>query len=417
MKLAPLFLSLLLSSSVMCQSAEEQLYNLLSKKDLLKIELQQLNNKIIDIKHEVLIDDLKAIGLPSANYIEHSAMILEYSEEHEQAKWVAHMIVTDIIDGKEGRTNDFRIDPKITTGTTEQVDYFLTDTLENGDVEYDGYGYDRGHLAASADFRWSLKALSESYFYSNMSPQSEKFNRESWAHLEGILRAYVMAKDVPLYIITAPVLHDQLPKIARSKNQVSIPEQFVKVAYDPVHKLGIAFIMPNDKAKYPLEHYAVSIDEAEKALGLDLFPTLPESIESAIDKKNWFEGLGKGEAEPIYQPSMPRNHFNTVVGGDKLGQKVTVCGKVVASRYSRKGHLWMNLDKSYPNQLFSVFIKKDNLIHFDHEIKDYYLNKKICVTGQVESFDKKNIQPLIQPKNSKAIKFYQDPKSSTLSGR
>jgi endonuclease G len=49
-------------------------------------------------------------------------------------------------------------------------------------------GWDRGYLAPSADFRWSEKALSESYFYSNMSPQLDDFNREGWAELEGLLR-------------------------------------------------------------------------------------------------------------------------------------------------------------------------------------------------------------------------------------
>jgi endonuclease G len=46
-------------------------------------------------------------------------------------------------------------------------------------------------LAPSADFRWSEVAVSESFYYSNMSPQKPEFNRQSWSNLEGWVRRYV----------------------------------------------------------------------------------------------------------------------------------------------------------------------------------------------------------------------------------
>jgi len=55
--------------------------------------------------------------------MQHSALLLEYSEPDEQAKWVAHMILPDIKNGTVSRTNDFRKDNLITTGTATQVDY------------------------------------------------------------------------------------------------------------------------------------------------------------------------------------------------------------------------------------------------------------------------------------------------------
>ena len=113
-------------------------------------------------------------------------MSLVYSEEHEQAKWVAHIISPDIITGNVSRTNDFRPDPHVSTGSTVEEDYFLKYLQPDSSYKYDGYGFDRGHLAPSADFRWSTTALSESYFYSNMSPQRPEFNRGTWAELEGL---------------------------------------------------------------------------------------------------------------------------------------------------------------------------------------------------------------------------------------
>jgi|GEM_PF-5529758 len=45
------------------------------------------------------------------------------------------MILPDIMEGSVNRTNNFREDNLIITSTATQEDYFLTDTLANGDVE------------------------------------------------------------------------------------------------------------------------------------------------------------------------------------------------------------------------------------------------------------------------------------------
>ena len=113
----------------------------------IKQKIEKLSNSIIDyqlvidtliIKKEKLFlqllhNEIKEFCLPKLKegeeLIEHNAMILVYSEEHEQAKWVAHIISTKIIDGTVGRTNDFRIDPKIKTGSSEEIDYFI-DSIE-----------------------------------------------------------------------------------------------------------------------------------------------------------------------------------------------------------------------------------------------------------------------------------------------
>ena len=365
---------------------ENQLQALEAELDLLKKEQNIVEEKIIDIKEAQIIEQLKTLGLPSQNYIEHSAMILEYDEQHEQAKWVAHMIPTDIEKGAAYRSNDFRIDPKIKTGTAVQEDYFLTDTLADGKVEYDGYGYDRGHLAPSADFRWSPHALSESYFYSNMSPQVADFNREIWAELENFLRRYVLTNKASLSVITAPILNDNLKKVERSINKVSIPEYYVKAVYDKTNNRAIGFILANAESGYPLETFAVSIDDVEKRLGYNIFTNVPEEVESQIDKEKWFEALASGDAEPIYQPSLPSAHFNTVVAKNKIGKEVIVCGKVVATRFSKKGHLWLNLDKQFPNHIFSVYIKKNDLVNFPNEILNYYKNETYCFEGKIQDF-------------------------------
>ena len=163
-----------------CSFTNAQNYK--SKIDSLNAVLSSLEQSKLELEAQLesyklkwVSQQIKATAIPELSdnekVIHHSAMSLSYNEEYEQANWVAHMVTKDIKDGKVKRTNDFRIDPNVSSGTAVKDDYWYS-------------GYDRGHLAPSADFRWSRKALSESFYYSNMSPQVPELNREVWAKLE-----------------------------------------------------------------------------------------------------------------------------------------------------------------------------------------------------------------------------------------
>ena len=355
---------------------------------------QELESQLENLKLQRIQRDLKAIGLPSEDYILHSAMALEYAEAYEQARWVAHIILPDIITGSVGRTNDFRPDPMVATGSAVEADYFLKYMKADSTYDYDGFGYDRGHLAPSADFRWSEKALSESYFYSNMSPQLDVFNREGWAELESLIRGYVFRNPASqLYVVTGPILREGLPVIERGVNKVSIPEYFFKVVLDRQQGRGVGFILPHRQVDEPLETFAVTIDEVEQRTGLDFFNLLPEAeeatLEGHLDKAAWIPELAGGDVEPIYPPSLPPGHFNSVQAKLYMGkgEEVTVCGTVVGTHRSRSGNAWLNIDKQFPNQPFSVFIRKKDLPNFSYVPDQYLLSREVCFTGKVENFN------------------------------
>lgn len=389
--LTALLLSIVLAASAQQLDADIDALN--QQLAELARQRQQLGGQLEELKLQRIQRDLKAIGLPSEDYILHSAMALEYAEEHEQARWVAHIILPDIITGSVGRTNDFRPDPLVATGSAVEADYFLKYLKPDSTYDYDGFGYDRGHLAPSADFRWSERALSESYFYSNMSPQIDVFNREGWAELESLIRGYVFRNPgSQLFVVTGPILREGLPVIERGVNKVSIPEYFYKVVLDREKGTGIGFIIPHRQINAPLETFAVSIDEVEQRTGLDFFNLLPEpeeaALESRLEKSAWIPELAGGDVEPLYAPSLPPNHFNTVQAKLYMGkgEEITVCGTVVGTRRSRSGNAWLNLDKQFPNQIFSVFVRKEDLPNFSYNPDEYLLNKKVCFTGKVENF-------------------------------
>ncbi len=380
------------------ESLEAQIQNQNRELELLQGKMTQIQTEIEDLKLQVTRRDLLRYGLPKLapdeKLIQHAAMCLVYSEEHEQARWVAHMILPDVIQGNYGRSNDFRPDPMIASGSAIEQDYFLKELGPDSNYIYDGFGYDRGHLAPSADFRWSPQALSESYFYSNMSPQVPALNREGWAELENMLREYVRSHpQAPLYVVTGPVLEVNLPKIARSVNGVSIPKQYFKVIVDLAQKKGIAFLVPNDELRYPIEHYAMSIKDLEKITGLDFYEKLDGALEAEIegqkDPKWWLPDREKEDVSPLDPLSLPRNTFNTIQA--KLyansGEKIKVRGTVVSSKLSSKGNIFLNLDKKFPNQVFTVTIFSREVQNFSYAPQKVLLGKEIEVTGKISDFN------------------------------
>jgi len=56
--------------------------------------------------------------------------------------------------------------------------------------------------------------------------------------------------------------------------------------------------------------------------------------------------------------SVHRRQSTSAMGSNK---NVILVGKVVSGRVSRAGNVLLNLDKQYPHEIFSVFIKKEDL--------------------------------------------------------
>lgn len=394
---------------------DTELSRLLAERDRLKKEMLGLDEKIETRKLEIVQADLQTSGLPALKpgeeVVMHSCMALVYDEPHEQAKWVAHIVLPDIVEGRITRSNDFRPDPAVKTGSTDEIDFFTKVTKPDGTIEYDGFGYDRGHLAPSADFRWSLKALSESYLYSNMSPQLPDFNRELWSDLEAKVRGYIFRNPgARLFVVTGPILDANPPRIERSPKKVAIPKAFFKVMLDLEHQKAIGFIVPHEVSDAPLQKFAMPIDEVEQQTGIDFFAKLEDGLEAKVESQkvimDWLPEEALGSVEPIFPPSLPKNHFNTVQAKlymDK-NQEVFICGTVVGARRSKKGNILLNLDKQFPNQIFTVFIKEEDIPNFNYDPEEPWLGKMIAVKGKIVNMGG---TPAMYISNEKQIEAFQ----------
>ncbi len=411
-----LFFSIIfLSFSTFAQDYQKEISTIENQIQKLDAKKDSLDSLAKNIRLTLLHNKLKKYGLPQysgdVEIVEHPAIILSYNEKYEQANWVAHIISKEITGKGFSRTNDFRPDPLVKTGSTEEKDFFLKHLNSDSSYTYDGFGYDRGHLAPSADFRWNKEAMSESYFYSNMSPQLPDFNRGIWARVESFLREYVAENKHDLYVVTGGVLTDNLPKVERSIHKVSIPKEFYKIAVDLEGNIpeGIAFIVPNEGSDYPVISFAVPIDSVEKITGINFFASLPDSIQDKFEKTtdihHWQTKNRKNNRKPINRNKLPKEAINTVMARSYYDNKAKVCGTVVEVHETKSGNYFLNFDQDFPEQLFWCTIWKRNIVNFSYSPKEYLINKKICVSGTVK---KKYGKPSMSVYNEKQITLYKD---------
>jgi hypothetical protein len=71
-----------------------------------------------------------------------------------------------------------------------------------------------------------------------------------------------------------------------------------------------------------------------------------------------------------------------------VGERATVCGEVASTRYAartRGNPTFINLDKPYPNQIFTVLIWGTDRPKFG-DPEELYRNKHICIIGKISDY-------------------------------
>lgn len=197
------------------------------------------------------------------------------------AYWVAYPHSRMYL-GSVGRTDDFRIDPSF--GSNQQMNSTIS-------------GYDRGHQIPSGDRTATREMNSQTFYYSNMTPQLGGFNQRIWVSLEDKVRTWVASCDT-LYVVTGAVLKtvggSETVKHVNDKkgNSIAVPNYYFKVllqlnlngdsrSYKAIgfwfdHKANSGSVSAAD---------AISVDDVERKLGIDFFTNLPVDIQDQIESK------------------------------------------------------------------------------------------------------------------------------------
>lgn len=221
------------------------------------------------------------IGKPQAVYERvREGYVLAQDARLKIPLWVQYELSPNELHGPAERTDDFRPDTSIPFGCRAELQ------------DYSSSGFDRGHMAPAEDMDRSRSVMSESFLLSNMGPQvGIGFNRHIWAYLEAAVRGWVEQRGT-LTIITGPVFavdNGQVNHKVIGKNHVAVPTHFYKVvvdAKDLSNVEALAFMLPNEKLSG--RHYSeflTTIDEIEKATGLNLLSALPLAVQDAVESQ------------------------------------------------------------------------------------------------------------------------------------
>ncbi|NVK75116.1 MAG: DNA/RNA non-specific endonuclease [Oceanospirillaceae bacterium] len=218
--------------------------------------------------------------LPRSNassIVNHQYFSLSYHEATEQPLWVAYKLTEHNLIGRVSRTNDFREDPSIITGSATLSDYKYS-------------GYDRGHLAPAGSMTQNEEAMSESFLLSNMSPQLHSFNAGVWLRLENFERSVVPRFD-SIYVIVGGVFKDNLDTIG--DNDVVVPGYYYRVllGFRSLDVCGIGFILPHESTSKDIFDFACTIDRVEEFTGIDMSAGLSQEaqidVESVLNVERW----------------------------------------------------------------------------------------------------------------------------------
>jgi len=207
--------------------------------------------------------------------LEKEGFFLAYNGQTRNAHWVYHKLTPSSLAQKTTREEyDFKEEIQIPTHIRATKN------------DYKGSGYDRGHLCAAADSS-SQKAMEDSFFLSNIAPQTPAFNRGYWKKLENHVRDLTKQYRA-VHVFSGPLYLSSKGRDGKryvryeviGKNNVAVPTHFFMLVFVelPTDKmLGKGYILPNKAidAGTSLKKFSASIEEVESASGTLFTKILP----------------------------------------------------------------------------------------------------------------------------------------------
>ena len=195
---------------------------------------------------------------------------VSYNEYYKNPNWVAWELTREETKGETERYDKFMPDPDLPEPRVVHKDYTKS-------------GYDRGHMAPAADMKWSKQAMIESFYMSNICPQTGNLNRGDWNDLEELCRDWA-EKYGRIYIACGPIFDSKSPKRIGG-HKVAVPDRFFKVVliYNRKNPIAMGFIFRNIAHSQDIDKYMVTVDSVENVTGMDFFSKLPDDVENRIE--------------------------------------------------------------------------------------------------------------------------------------
>ena len=207
---------------------------------------------------------------------------LEYSYKYKHSYWIAYRF-DNTTGGNVGRNEAYKPDPELHSQYAAKHN------------DYTNSGYTRGHLCASSDRQYSKEANQQTFYMSNISPQSGNgFNQSgsAWNTGEDKVQAWgynISRSTDTLYVVKGGTIGEGMIK-GYIKNEIAIPKYFFMAVLfrSGDNYKAIGFYMPHenlkdDPDKKDPKKYLMSIDALEQETGIDFFHNLPDNIENTVE--------------------------------------------------------------------------------------------------------------------------------------
>ena len=216
--------------------------------------------------------------------VEHTGFALDYDTINHTPFWVAWELTSQETRGREKREDEEFLE-----------DLEVPERHAVRPSTYSGTGYSRGHMCPAGDQKWSKDAMHDSFYMTNMCPQTIELNKTWWDMLERAERQWAR-QEGSVYIVCGPI-YDGKQKSLKKKFYVGIPNRFFKVILSTKkgQEKALGFIYRNDASEQYMEETLCTIDQVEKVTGYDFFSNLPDDIENVVEAHASLSDWGKLE--------------------------------------------------------------------------------------------------------------------------
>jgi endonuclease G len=154
--------------------------------------------------------------------------------------------------------------------------------------DYRNSGFDKGHFVPAADFYWDQVRKNETFFLTNIAPQTPDLNQVLWEKIESKIRNIVTDSSVNCYVITGAIYAAKRQR-GMSDDKVGIPSSFYKIVYFHKNKKDYlnCFLVTHQFAysSLDLSDYQISLNKLEKLTGNSFFEKLQNQLKQRIANK------------------------------------------------------------------------------------------------------------------------------------
>ena len=252
------------------------------------LDIPHLKNGNVLVVHHAVIND-KVSSKTEVNYA------VEWDPVNTSQRWSCYKLYKNALAKNVERytaENDGTMSPTCQYPNDQDIEDGLKLTVD----PYKYSGYYHGHVCPSADRQGAYTANYQTFFMTNMLPQTSDFNGGVWGNMETQIRTWAGACDT-LYVVkggTIDKAENILEWVCGSSHQktkvnaqhVPVPKYFFMAAMARKSNTfkAIGFWVNHEATDKDLTKYVKTIDELESLTGIDFFCNMDDDIEAEVQK-------------------------------------------------------------------------------------------------------------------------------------